>query len=77
MKKKRSGMLIGGTYKIMIYDLKNQKSRSLSVLRSKCPGSKCPWGPSVALGDIWTPRTLGPQTFGPQDTWTPRVFIVF
>ncbi len=52
---------IGGTCRIMIYDLKNQKSRSPSVLGSKCPGSKCPWGPSVALGDIWTP-----------DIWTPR-----
>ena len=43
---------------------------------SKCLGSKCPWGPSVALGDTWTPGTLGPRTFGPQDTQTLTVFMV-
>ena len=63
----------GGTYRIMIYDLKNhEKSRSPSVLGSKCPGSKCPRGPSVPWGDTWTPGT-----FGPRDTWTPRLFMVF
>ena len=57
----------------LVYDLKNhEKSRGPSV-----SGSKCPWGPNVALGDIWTPGTLGPRTFGPQDTWTSRVFMVF
>ena len=39
-------------------------------------GSKCLRGPSVAPGDTWTPGTLGPRTFGPQDTWTLTVFMV-
>ena len=62
-----------GTYRIMIYDLKNhEKSRGPSV-----SGSKCPRGPSVAPGDTWTLGTLGPRTFRPQDTWTPRLIMVF
>ena len=51
----------------MIYDLKNhENSWGLNVR-----------GPSVPGVQVSLQGTLGPRTFRPQDTWTPRFFMVF
>ena len=51
----------------MITDLKNhEKSWGPNV-----------WGPSVPGVQVSPQGTLGPRTFRPQDTWTPRLSMVF
>ena len=68
MKRNRARMLIGGTYRIMTYVHRNHENcQGPSVLGSKCPGSKCPWGPGVPWGATWIPGTFGPRTFRPLD----------